>query len=197
MFNFAPEQLPQLLKFWGYPLMFLLMIVEGPIIAIVSAFLASLGYFNIAIVLGLSISGDIIGDMILYYIGYSGGPKILPKVQKFLGVQGSVLEKLKSQFHKNSERIIFYVKSTTGLSYITFITAGTLHMRFSKFLKNIILGGLIWSSFLVTVGYFFGYAAKQISQYIKYAGIFVFVGAVLFLIGLTLYKKRQTREILE
>jgi len=197
MSNISPEQLSHLLTFWGYPVMLLLMIVEGPITTIVSAFLASLGFFNVAIVFALSIGGDIIGDMILYYIGYSGGPRILPKVQKFLGVKDAVLEKLKLQFHKNSERIIFYVKSTTGLSYITFITAGTLQMRFSKFVKNIILGGLIWSSFLVLVGFFFGYAADKISRYIKYAGILIFAGAVVFFIGLTFYKKRQTKEILE
>jgi membrane protein DedA with SNARE-associated domain len=89
------------------------------------------------------------------------------------------------------------VKATTGLSYITFITAGTLKMRLSKFVKFSILGGLVWSSFLVMVGYFFGYAADRINEYIKYAGSIILAAALIFFIGLTLYKKRQTREILE
>ena len=196
MFQHPSQELIHILPFWGYPTMLFLMIVEGPIVTIVAAFLASLGYFNIFAVFALSVAGDVIGDIILYHIGYFGGQKILPKVEKFLKVSQSTVEKLKKKFHENSGKIIFYVKSTAGLSYITFITAGTLRMRFSKFVKFSILGGLVWSSFLVVVGYFFGYAADKIGDYIKYAGYIIFTAAVVFFIGLSLYKKRQTKEIL-
>jgi len=172
------------------------MIVEGPIVTIVAAFLASLGYFNVFIVFLLSVAGDVIGDIVLYHIGYFGGARILAKAEKFLKVSPATVEKLKQKFHENSGKIIFYVKSTAGLSYITFITAGTLRMRFSKFVKFSILGGLVWSSFLVIIGYFFGYAADKIGDYIKYAGYIIFTAAVVFFIGLSLYKKRQTKEIL-
>jgi membrane protein DedA with SNARE-associated domain len=197
MFQYPSQELVNTLSFWGYPVMLLLMILEGPIVTIISAFLSSLGYFNIFIVLGLSITGDVIGDIILYNIGYFGGQKIIPKVERFLKISQSTVEKLKRKFNENSGKIIFYVKSTTGLSYITFITAGTLKMKFSEFVFFSILGGFVWSLFLVISGYFFGYAAAQISQYIKYAGILIFFGAIIFFIGLTLYKKRQAKEILE
>ena len=197
MLQHPSQDLIHILSFWGYPVMLFLMILEGPITTIVSAFLASMGYFNIFIVFGLSVAGDVIGDILLYYIGYFGGQKILPKVEKFLKISQSIVEKLKRKFHENSGRIIFYVKSTTGLSYITFITAGTLKVPISKFVKFSILGGLIWSSFLVIMGYFFGYAADKISEYIKYAGLIILIIAVFFFIGLSLYKKRQTKEIIE
>ena len=177
--------------------MLLLMTLEGPIITIISAFLASLGYFNIFIVFSLSVLGDVLGDIVLYFIGYFGGHKILLKAEKFLKIKESVIEKLREKFRQNGAKIIFYVKSTTGLCYITFILAGTTRMKLSKFVKYSILGGLFWSSFLVIVGYFFGYAAEQISEYIKYAGYIILTGAVMFFIGLTLYKKKQAKEILE
>jgi membrane protein DedA with SNARE-associated domain len=196
MFQYPSQELIRALSLWGYPIMLALMILEGPIVTIVAAFLASLGYFNVFIVFGLSVAGDVIGDVILYYIGYLGGQKILPKAESFLKISQSTVEKLKQKFHKNSGRIIFYVKSTTGLSYITFITAGTLKMRLSKFVTFSILGGLVWSLFLVISGYFFGYAADKISGYIKYAGAIIIFAVVIFFIGLTLYKKRQAKEIL-
>ncbi|PIW93196.1 MAG: hypothetical protein COZ87_02700 [Candidatus Moranbacteria bacterium CG_4_8_14_3_um_filter_43_15] len=197
MFNHTSQEFIQLLPYWGYPLMLLLMTLEGPIITIISAFLASLGYFNIFIVFGLSVLGDVLGDIVLYFIGYFGGHKILLKAEKFLKIKESVIEKLREKFRQNGAKIIFYVKSTTGLCYITFILAGTTRMKLSKFVKYSILGGLFWSSFLVIVGYFFGYAAEQISEYIKYAGYIILTGAVMFFIGLTLYKKKQAKEILE
>src|SRR4030042_1094231 len=191
MFGHTSQEFMRLLPYWGYPTMLLLMIVEGPFATIASAFLASIGYFNVFIVFGLSVLGDVIGDIILYYIGYFGGSRILPKVERFLKISGATVEKLKNKFHQNSERLIFYVKSTTGLSYITFITAGAVRMNFWKFIKNSILGGLVWSSFIVILGYFFGYAAEQISQYITYAGIAIFAGAILALLAVSLYKKQQ------
>lgn len=195
--DISSQEFIRLLPYWGYPLMFLMMTLEGPIVTIIAAFLASMGYFNIFLVFALSVTGDVVGDIILYFIGYFGGVRILAKAEKFLKISAAVVEKLKTKFHQNSGRIIFYVKSTTGLSYITFILAGTLKMKLSKFVKSSILGGLVWSSFLVVMGYFFGYAAERISQYIKYAGVIIFAGAVVFFIGLSLYKKRQGKEILE
>jgi len=195
--NLTSQQVIHLLHLWGYPLMFFLMILEGPFATMISAFLASQGYFNVGIVFILSVAGDVVGDIILYYIGYFGGPHILEKVQKFLKISGNVVEKLKNRFHQNSERLIFYVKSTTGLSYITFTLAGALRMKMSKFVKNSILGGLVWSSLLVTLGYFFGYAAEMFSRYIKYAGFAVFGMAFLAVVAITFIKKRESREILK
>ncbi|MFA6285132.1 MAG: DedA family protein [Parcubacteria group bacterium] len=186
-----------LLPYWGYPLMFVLMLFEGPFATMIAAFLASQGYFNVGIVFILSVLGDVLGDIGLYHIGYFGGPHIIEKAQKILRISDATVEKLKRKFHQNSGRLIFYVKSTTGLSYITFTLAGALRMKLLKFMKYSILGGLVWSSLLVVLGYFFGYAAEQISQYIKYAGIAIFVCALIALVVISIIKKRESAEILE
>lgn len=197
MFNHTSQEFMRLLPYWGYPAMLLFMTVEGPIVTMIAAFLSSLGYFNVFAVFGLSVLGDVLGDMVLYSIGYFGGQIALLRAEKILKIKESIVEKIQEKFRTSGAKIIFYVKATTGLCYITFILAGTARMQLTKFVKYSILGGLVWSSFLVIVGYFFGYAAERISQYIKYAGIIIFAGAVLFFIGLTLYKRKQAREILE
>jgi membrane protein DedA with SNARE-associated domain len=185
-----------LLPYWGYPLMFVLMFFEGPFATMIAAFLASQGLFNIGIVFVFSVVADVLGDIGLYHIGYYGGPKVIEKAQKFLKIKDATVETLKNKFHQNSSRVIFYVKSTTGLCAITFILAGTLQMKFSKFIKYSFLGGLVWSSLIVILGYFFGYAATQISQYIKYAGVVIFIAAIIAVIVISLIKKRESQEIL-
>jgi len=197
MFDLSSQQFLHLLPYWGYPLMFILMILEGPFATMIAAFLASLGYFNIFFIFILGVSGDLVGDLGLYYIGYSGGRKILEKAEKFLRISDSTLKTIENKFHQNSSRIIFYVKSTTGLCAITFILAGTLRMKLSKFIKYSFLGGLVWTSILVLLGYFFGYAAEQISQYIKYAGVAIFATAILAMVIIIFYKKYESKKILE
>lgn len=200
MFNFIDLSDPQVLhyiKTFGYPSLFLIMIIEGPIITIIGAFLASLGFFNVGIIFLLSVLGDIVGDILLYALGYWGGSRILSRAERWLRINFITMEKLRHFFTLHGQRTIFYVKSTTGLCWITFILAGTLKMDFRKFLRASFLGGIIWSGFLVLSGFFFGYAFEKINDYLKYAGIIVAVTAISFIFFVTLYKKRQSRKILE
>jgi len=185
----------ELIKAVGYPTMFFLMIVEGPIATLLAAFAASLGFFNIFIVFILSMAGDIIGDVMLYSIGYFGGMRIINQITKFLRIKKELIEKIRKHFTRHGKRTIFAVKSTTGLCWITFLLAGSVKMDFVKFLSGSFWGGIIWSSFLVVTGYFFGYAFEQINNYITYAGLIIFCTAIIFYTFILLYKKYQTKHI--
>ncbi len=181
----------------GYPLMLLLMIIEGPIATILAAFSASLGFFNVYAVLALSIMGDLLGDIILYSIGATGGSKVLQKAERILKINPDTVKKIECLFKKHGKKTVFAVKSTTGLCWITFIAAGTVKMKLKDFLTASFLGGIVWSSFLVVSGYFFGYAFIQIDQYLQYAGIIIFASVILFYVLVTLYKNRKSRQILD
>jgi membrane protein DedA with SNARE-associated domain len=197
MLNISNPEILGHIKTIGYPLMLIVMIVEGPIATILAAFAASLGFFNIFIVLILSILGDILGDVILYAIGYFGGNKALAKAEKILKIKPAIVAKLERLFQTHGKKTIFAVKSTTGLCWITFIAAGTLQMKFKDFLTASFLGGIIWSGFLVIMGYFFGYAFEEIGNYIKYAGVIIFFSAVVFYSIIILYKKHQSGQVLQ
>ena len=181
----------------GYISMFVLMVIEGPVITLISAFAASLGWFNIWIVFILSMAGDVTGDVLLYGLGYWGGHRTLEWFQKITHIQSATVEKLENLFHKHGTKIIFAVKSTTGLCWITFVAAGSVKMKFKAFLTGSIGGGIVWSGLLVALGYFFGFAFRQIDQYIRYAGIVIFCSAIAIYAGITFYKKWQGKKLLE
>lgn len=195
--NLADPQILAYIKTIGYPTMLVLMIIEGPIATILAAFAASLGFFNVYLVFILSMLGDIIGDMILYAIGYVGGAKALAKAEKILRIKPGIVAKLEKLFSLHGRKTIFAVKSTTGLCWITFVAAGTIRMKFQDFLFGSVFGGIVWSSFLVVMGYFFGYAFLQINDYIRYAGLIIFAAAICFFAAITAYKKYQSRQILK
>ena len=60
---------------WGYWGMLPLMIIEGPVVTIVAAMLASLGAFAWPMVLFFSVLGDVVGDVILFLLGRRFGMK--------------------------------------------------------------------------------------------------------------------------
>lgn len=187
----------EFLKQYGYWGMLPLMIIEGPIVTILAATLASLGAFAWPVVLLFSILGDSIGDVLLYGAGRKWGMGFVHRFGKYLGFTEALVLKLGKHFEKHGGKTIFAVKSTTGLCWATFTTAGIVKMNFKKFLKYSLLGGVVWSGFLVALGYFYGYLWKTIKQYLSWVGWLVFAVAVISFIVITIYKKRQSKDFLK
>lgn len=185
----------QFLHLYGYWIMLPLMIIEGPVVTLISAILASLGAFNVFVVLFLSILGDMIGDVILYWTGYRFGMGFVRSVGKYMGITERLVLRMEKYFARHGGRTIFLVKSTTGLAWATFVTAGIVRMDFKKFLKNSFYGGIVWSGFLVFIGYFYGYLWREVKQYIEWIGWVIFASAAITLAGIMVYKKLQANKM--
>ncbi len=184
------------LRIYGYWIILPLMILEGPVVTIIAAMLASLGAFNVFVVLLFSILGDIIGDAILYGLGYKFGMGFVRRAGKYVGITEKLVGRMEKYFEKHGGKTIFIVKSTTGLCWATFTAAGIVKMDFKKFLKNSFYGGIVWSGFLVAMGYFYGYLWREIHNYIDQIGWVIFSVAIASIIIITLYKNKKAKGIL-
>ena len=185
------------LQHYGYAVMLPLMIIEGPVATIIAAMLASLGAFNIFVVLLLSILGDVIGDVILFGLGYHYGMGFVRRIGKYMGITEKLVLSMEKYFAAHGGKTIFAVKSTTGLCWATFVAAGIVKMDFRKFVKYSILGGIIWSGFLVAMGYFYGYLWRELKTYIGWAGWIIFGVAVVSIVFINLYKMREAKMLLQ
>ncbi len=188
------QEIIQFLNEYRYWILLPLMIIEGPIVTLIAAFMASMGVFNIYAVFILSVLGDILSDILFYGIGRKSGMQFVDHIGRRIGITRELVIKMEKFFVRHGGKTIIIVKSTTGLCWATFIAAGIVKMPFYKFLGSSFVGGLAWSSFLVFVGYFFGSFYGQISTYINYAGIIVGGLAIMFFIGINIYKKHKTRD---
>ncbi len=185
------------LQHYGYWVMLPLMIIEGPVVTIISALLASLGAFNVWLVFIFSVTGDIIGDVFLYEIGYFRGLNFVKRFGKYIGITEKLVMRMEKYFAKHGGKTIFIVKSTVGLSWATFIAAGIVKMNFKKFLKYSFLGGVVWSGFLVSMGYFYGYLWREMKQYIEWIGWIIFALALITFVFVNIYKSYQSKKILK
>ncbi len=189
------QQIFQFLSQYGYWVMLPLMIIEGPVATIIAATLAALGAFNVWVVLIFSILGDVIGDILLFGAGYKWGMGFVRNFGKYIGITEKLVLKMEKYFASHGGKTIFAVKSTTGLCWATFVAAGIVKMDFAKFVRYSILGGLVWSGFLVAMGYFYGYLWREISQYIDWIGWAIGGVAVVSYFGITLYKKYESKKL--
>jgi membrane protein DedA with SNARE-associated domain len=193
---FTEKEIFSFLSDWGYYIILPLMIIEGPVVTVFAAMLAAMGVFNFWLVLFFSILGDIFGDVILYWIGKKWGMHFVDRIGRYMGITRKLVLKMENYFVKHGGKTIFAVKSTTGLCWATFVAAGIVGMNFKKFIKYSIMGGFIWSGFLVIMGYFYGYMWKQIGQYIEWAGWLIVAITIITFVIITFYKKYKSRELL-
>ena len=101
--------LPLLIKY-GYALLFLGAVIEGPIITILGAFLASQGSFNIFFVFLAVVIGDLAGDALYYAIGYFSSR--FPKLLKFLGLTDERLKPVEDYYKEHGAKAMFFAKFT-------------------------------------------------------------------------------------
>ncbi len=187
----------QFLQSYGYAIMLPLMILEGPVATLAAAILASLGAFNVWIVLILSIVGDMIGDVILYGLGYYYGISFVRHFGKYIGITEKLVLRMERYFQRHGGKTILAVKSTTGLCWAAFVAAGIVKMDFKKFLKNSFYGGIVWSGFLVFMGFYYGYLWGEVRDYIKWIGWIISIAAIATFIVITVYKNRQAKKLLK
>ncbi len=147
-----------------YGVILLVAIVEGPILSVLLGILLRLGYFRFIPVYIALMMGDLIGDVIWYYIGYHYGRSALKKFKKFFSFSEQKIERVETLFHTHKYKILFISKITNGfgLALAVLTTAGIMRVRFWKFIRVNILGQLVWSGMLLALGYFFGTAYTQI-----------------------------------
>lgn len=197
MLDQTGQQIFEFLSHYGYAIMLPLMIIEGPVVTIIAAMLASLGAFNVFIVLLLSILGDIGGDVILYGLGYKFGMGFVRNVGRYVGITEKLVLRMEKYFERHGGKTIFAVKSTTGLCWATFVAAGIAKMDFKKFVKYSLYGGVVWSGSLVAMGYFYGYLWREIKQYIEWIGWAIFALAITTFVFVNIYKNYQAKKLLE
>ncbi len=130
----------------------------GPMLSILLGVLLHQGYFSLIPVYTVLMIGDLIGDTVLYYLGYKYGYRAIGKFGKYLGITEKRVEKASVLFHRYKDPVLFISKITNGfgLSVVTLLTAGIVRIPFLRYLAFNMLGQFVWTGALLYVGYTFG-----------------------------------------
>src|SRR6185437_16550121 len=94
----------------GYFFLFVLMLIEGPVITAAGAFAAALHYFNIWIILLLSILANLIPDLIYYAVGYWGRNTIVSRYGHYIGITQERIVAIEALAEEHSGKSIFMIK---------------------------------------------------------------------------------------
>jgi membrane protein DedA with SNARE-associated domain len=172
----------------GYFIIFIIMILEGPIITAAAAFAASLGYFNIYLIFILAIFGNLIGDIFHYYMGYFLGGSAVQKYRKRHHLNERIIKKLETKIHNHFWKTMILIKMTPPLSTPGLLLIGASRVRFVRYLLASIVIILPITAFYTLLGYYFGFAIKPVMGYLKIGEYTLFVIIIIFALVYLLYR---------
>lgn len=177
----------------GYPLLFIVMLIEGPVITAAGAFAAALHYMNIWVVLLLSILANLIPDLVYYAIGYWGREKFLNKYGHYFGITPERIAATEKLAKQHSGKSLFMIKMIPFLATPGLILVGATKMDIKKYaFWSIVI--IVPSSLLyLIIGYYFGTAYTTINRYLNLGGYFITIALIVIVALAYLQRKYFSR----
>jgi membrane protein DedA with SNARE-associated domain len=168
----SPMGILAFLQTTGYFILFIVMIFEGPIITYAAAFAASLGVFNIFYIFILSFLGNVVGDLIFFFIGRIGKRYVIDKyVSHWL--KEKRIEKIRDYLKNNPGKTIVAIKLTPPLPAPGLILAGASEMSFKIFMIYSSIVSASFSIFLTALGFYSGVAFNTIANNFGYIELII------------------------
>lgn len=128
---------------------------------------------NIILMTVLLIVAAVLGDMVNYHIGDYIGPKAFSGKYKLL--KKEYLAKTQDFYVKHGSKTIIYARFVPIVRTFAPFIAGIGTMSYARFASYNVIGGVVWVTSFLMIGYFFGSQPfiKQNFTYVIFGIIFV------------------------
>ena len=166
----------------GYMGVFILSALESAAIPIpsevvipFSGFLVASGKFSFLGVVVVSTFANLVGSLVLFLIGRSGGRWILENYGKYIFVHKKDLDTADRWFLKHGTTVVFWGRMLPVVRTFISLPAGVAKMDLGRFSLFTFLGALPWNLLLAFVGLKAGENWNILHDYFRKADIFIVV----------------------
>jgi membrane protein DedA with SNARE-associated domain len=157
---------------------------------------ASQGYFNIYLVLGITLLGSMTGNIIGYILAKKYGEKILSRFVFFRHIlQSKSFHEIEDYIVDFAPSLIFFSRFLTELSPATNLMAGISKVSWKTFFTFALFGEIAYTIMYGMTGFYLGSEWQNNLSFFLKAGVIVFaLGVGVNLIQILLYKKRTRKN---
>lgn len=138
--------------------------LPGDSLLFAAGFLASTGVLHIFWVILIAIVASILGNIVGFLIGQKAGEQFENKNIRFL--KKEYFEKTKIFFEKHGRKSIIFARFVPIIRTLIPPLSGVGQMPLSSFIKWSVVGGVLWSILLPTIGYTLPHIVPSIDRYI-------------------------------
>ncbi|MGB9977638.1 DedA family protein [Methanobacterium sp.] len=192
--NFAINIISSL-GYWG---VFIGMTIESACIPLPSEVIMPFAGFAVSegkmTLLGITIAGtlgNLLGGLIIYFIGLKEGRPLLEKYGKYILISHSKLDKADHWFEKYGHEAVLIGRMLPVIRTFISLPAGIARMDLKKFIIYTLLGSLPWTFALAYIGVQLGPHWELIKGYFHILDIIVAIG-IIGVLAYLIYKYKKT-----
>jgi len=161
-YGYAAVSLGLLFEHFGLPL-------PGETLLIGAAVLASQGALDITLLLVLAWAGATVGNIVGYAIGRYGGHWLVVRFGGRIGITQAKLDEVEAFFARYGDVVIVIARFIVILRQLSGIAAGTLEMRWGRFLLFNAIGAALWVAWWGLASFWLG---RNVFEFVSHiAGI--------------------------
>lgn len=128
--------------------------LPGDSLLFASGMFAATGVLDLIVLFFVIWLASFLGDNVNYWVGYHFGQKIVKNHK--IPINEKHIDKTEEFFRNHGKKAIFFARFMPILRTFAPFVAGVGKMNYKKFLMFSLLGGFLWVTSFVLLGYFFG-----------------------------------------
>src|SRR5215208_626492 len=156
------DRILSLIEHYGYLVILFGVMLEstgvplpGETILLASGVLVQRGHLDLGDVIAFGILGAVLGDQIGYWVGREGGRPFVLRWGRY-----------EAFFDRHGGKAVFLARFFSGLRVFGALVAGISRMRWWTFILYNALGGAVWATAVVLLGYFLGSSIGLVERWL-------------------------------
>lgn len=160
--------------YFGYAILFLIIFLEsfpptfflpGDSLLFITGFLASQGHFNLGLLVAVLFTASVFGYMFSYAMGKRLGDFIEQSNDKYW-FKKKHLDYTTEFYKKYGKKTMVIGRFIPIVRSFNPTLAGAVEMEYKKFFKMVLIGGLLWTGGLTSIGFYLGQVIPDAHKYL-------------------------------
>ncbi|GAC1387240.1 MAG: DedA family protein [Herpetosiphon sp.] len=183
MFHASAQTITSLLTSYGYLAVLVLVGIEsmgipvpGETMLLTAAIFAGTTHqLQIGWIIAAAAAGAILGDNLGFWIGHTGGYRLLRKYGRYIRVTEAKLKLGWYLFDRHGGKVVFFGRFVAVLRALAAFLAGTNRMKWDRFLIANATGGILWATIFGMGGYLLGDNVQRLEGTLRNVAIVIAV----------------------
>jgi membrane protein DedA with SNARE-associated domain len=165
---------------------------------VLAGVLSAQGHLHTGLAFAACLAGAIVGDSIMYGIGYRWGHRIFtshPRFAKLLASEAENKDQFQQAIEDHALKVMLLARFLVGVRAPVYVMTGVVRMPYRKFLLHDVISATVVVGVVFTLAYFFGNNVREWVGHAEFYATLVVVGILAIVGGILYYRHR--RDILE
>lgn len=163
--------------------------IPEDLLLLIGGFLSWAGYTDLYLTIAISITGAVVGDYLVFYLGRKWGSNVLghPRLSRWL--TSHRLSRIHDHFDRYGGKTIFFARFFAGFRMAVYLVAGSIRMNAQKFILTDLCEAAVSVPLVTLLGYFLSEKLDNLRRTIQGVRIITAVVLVLAVLGFLLYRR--------